>query len=94
MTTFKNGRLSNGLGILILVITAVIAVNQMNSVKNKIRDMAAPPKASRVKPNIAIPKRAYWVKTLKDTNEATDAVTLPPFPSEKSLINLHLFKNS
>jgi manganese transport protein len=52
MKSFKNGRLSNGLGILILLITAVIAVNQMNSVKNKIRDIVTPPKTSALKIHI------------------------------------------
>lgn len=79
MKTFKNGRLSNGLGILILAITAVIAVNQLNSVKNKIRNMAAPLKTSAVQPNISIPKESNWVKLFKDTTESTDAVTPPPF---------------
>lgn len=46
MKGFRNGRLSNGLGILILVITAIIAINQMNSVKNKILDIIAPAKTS------------------------------------------------
>ena len=42
MKGFQNGKFSNTLGILILLITAVIAFNQMNSVKNKIRHLIAP----------------------------------------------------
>ncbi len=48
MKSFRNGKLSNGLGILILLITAVIAVNQMNSVVNKIRDIVAPTQTSTI----------------------------------------------
>jgi len=48
MKSFRNGKLSNGLGILILLITAVIAVNQMNSVVNKIRDIVAPTKTTTI----------------------------------------------
>lgn len=48
MNRFKNGKLSNGLGILILLITGVIAINQLNSVKNKIRAIVTPAKTSSI----------------------------------------------
>ncbi len=48
MHDFKNGKLSNGLGILILIITGVIAINQLNSVKNKIRAIVAPTKTTSI----------------------------------------------
>lgn len=69
MKTFKNGPLSNGLGILILAITAVIAFNQLNSVKNKIREMANP-------------KTTHWVTPIKDKSESTLALPCPFFSLE------------
>ena len=48
MKRFQNRKLSNGLGILILLITAVIAVNQMNSVIKKVREIANPTNTSAI----------------------------------------------